>query len=364
VDALTNVLLDEDREIAIRFQQFTSAVMAKGVENTAFYRWNRFIALNEVGGAPDRFGVAPEEFHVSAAAYPDTSMTTLSTHDTKRGEDVRARLAVLSELAPAWHDQAAVWSARYPLGDPDFESLLWQTAVGAWPIARERLHAYAETAARAAATSTTWAEPNLVFEDRMHAVIDAMYDDDYLSETLTDFATEITPAGWSNSLGQKLVQLTMPGVPDVYQGSELWDNWLVDPDNRRPVDFAERADLLGDLDAGMLPPVDATGAAKLLVTSRALRLRRDRPDLFTGYTPVRASGPNAQHVVAFDRGGAVTVVTRLPVRLAMAGGWTADDRLDLHDGPWRDALTGASGARDIAKLLGRYPVALLAREAS
>jgi (1->4)-alpha-D-glucan 1-alpha-D-glucosylmutase len=364
VDALTNALLDEDREIAIRFQQFTAAVMAKGVEDTAFYRWNRFIAVNEVGGAPDRFGVAPAEFHQSAATYQDTSMTTLSTHDTKRGEDVRARLAVLSELAPAWHDQAAVWSARYPLGDPDFESLLWQTAVGTWPIARERLHAYAEKAAREAATSTTWAEPNLVFEDRMHAVIDAMYDDDYLSETLADFAAEITPAGWSNSLGQKLVQLTMPGVPDVYQGSELWDNWLVDPDTRRPVDFTERADLLSDLDAGMLPPVDATGAAKLLVTSRALRLRRDRPDLFTGYAPVRASGPNAQHVVAFDRGGAITVVTRLPVRLAMAGGWTADDRLDLHDGPWRDALTGASGARDIAKLFGRYPVALLVREAS
>ncbi len=363
VDALSTLLLDETREIAMRFQQYTGAVMAKGVEDTAFYRWNRFVALNEVGGAPDRFGVAPGEFHARAATLSPTSMTTLSTHDTKRGEDVRARLAVLSELGADWQRARAEWTRRYPIGDPDFADLLWQTAVGTWPIERDRLRAYAEKAAREAATSTTWADPNAAFESRIRAVIDAMYDDPQLTAALDDFAARITRYGWSNSLGQKLVQLTMPGVPDVYQGTELWDNSLVDPDNRRPVDFAECGDLLADLDSGMLPPIDATGAVKLLVTSRTLRLRRDRPDLFCRYSPVSATGPNAAHVLAFDRGGAIVAATRLPVRLDAAGGWCGDDRLYLPPGSWRDVLTGSATDGSVAALFRRYPVALLANEA-
>ncbi len=365
VAALAPLLLDQEREIAIRFQQFSGAVMAKGVEDTAYYRWNRFIALNEVGGAPDRFGVTPAEFHAAAArrASQNTGMTTLSTHDTKRGEDVRARLAVLAEIGPQWQDQYGRWVNRHPLADPDIAALLWQTVVGAWPIEPERLHAYATKAAREAATTTGWDDPNAGFEQAMHDVIDAMYGDPVLRAEIDAFVAQLTPFGWSNSLGQKLVQLTMPGVPDTYQGTELWDNSLVDPDNRRPVDFGHRRQLLHDLDQGGQPPVDGTGAAKLLVTSRALRLRRDRPDLFTRYDPVPADGPHATHVLAFDRGGAVSVATRLPVGLAAAGGWEPSDVLSLP-GSWRDQLTGRDfdgPGIGLAELLSRYPVALLAR---
>ncbi|MFG3417478.1 malto-oligosyltrehalose synthase [Micromonospora sp. NPDC048063] len=365
LDAVTRRLRDPDDELARRFPQFTGAVMAKGVEDTAFYRWSRFVARNEVGGSPAHFGTPPAEFHRFAAArqvrWP-ASMTTLSTHDTKRSEDVRARLAVLSELPGRWADLVARWTARAPLPDPAFAHLLWQTAVGAWPIGRERLHAYAEKAAREASVSTSWADPDPVFERAMHAVVDTMYDDPELHAELTAFAAEITPAGWSNSLGQKLVQLAMPGVPDTYQGTELWDNSLVDPDNRRPVDFAVRRQLLADLDGGPLPPVDAGGAAKLLVVSRTLRLRRDRPELFTGYRPVPAHGRAGRHAVAFDRGGAVAVATRLPLGLARAGGWD-DTVLSLPVHELTDLFTGrvySGGETRLADLLATYPVALLA----
>ncbi|MFG3715515.1 malto-oligosyltrehalose synthase [Micromonospora sp. NPDC047730] len=365
LDAVTRRLRDPDDELARRFPQFTGAVMAKGVEDTAFYRWSRFVARNEVGGSPAHFGTPPAEFHRFAAArqvrWP-ASMTTLSTHDTKRSEDVRARLAVLSELPGRWADLVARWTARAPLPDPAFAHLLWQTAVGAWPIGRERLHAYAEKAAREASVSTSWADPDPVFERAMHAVVDTMYDDPELHAELTAFAAEITPAGWSNSLGQKLVQLAMPGVPDTYQGTELWDNSLVDPDNRRPVDFAVRRQLLADLDGGPLPPVDAGGAAKLLVVSRTLRLRRDRPELFTGYRPVPAHGRAGRHAVAFDRGGAVAVATRLPLGLARAGGWD-DTVLSLPVHELTDLFTGrvySGGETRLAALLATYPVALLA----
>ena len=204
-------------------------------------------------------------------------MTTLSTHDTKRGEDVRARLAVLSELPGRWAEQVKAWMEYAPLPDPAFAHLLWQTAVGAWPIERERLHAYVEKAAREAGASTSWADPDPAFEQAVHAVVDQMYDDPSLHDELTELAAAIAPAGWSNSLGQKLIQLTMPGVPDTYQGTELWDNSLVDPDNRRPVDFDVRRELLARIDGGWRPPVDTDGAAKLLVVSRTLRLRRDAP---------------------------------------------------------------------------------------
>ncbi|MEU6077163.1 malto-oligosyltrehalose synthase [Micromonospora sp. NPDC047074] len=365
LDALTRRLRDPDDELARRFPQLTGAVMAKGVEDTAFYRWSRFVALNEVGGSPAHFGVPPAEFHRFAAArharWP-AGMTTLSTHDTKRSEDVRARLAVLSELPERWAGLVTRWTARAPLPDPAFAHLLWQTAVGAWPIERERLHAYAEKAAREASVSTSWADPDPAFERAMHAVVDAMYDDPELHAALTAFAAEIAPAGWSNSLAQKLVQLAMPGVPDTYQGTELWDNSLVDPDNRRPVDFAVRRQLLARLDQGWLPPVDADGAAKLLVVSRTLRLRRDRPELFTGYRPVPAHGPAGRHAVAFDRGGAVAVATRLPLGLARAGGW-AGTTLSLPVHEVTDLFTGrvySGGETALADLLATYPVALLA----
>jgi (1->4)-alpha-D-glucan 1-alpha-D-glucosylmutase len=195
----------------------------------------------------------------------------------------------------------------------------------------------------------------------MHAAIDAAFDDERLAGILSRWVDRTAAAGWSNSLTAKLVQLTAPGVPDVYQGSELWESSLVDPDNRRPVDFDERRLLLAAIDAGAHPPVDETGAAKLLVTSRALRLRRDRPELFTRYAALPAIGTAARHVVAFDRGGAVTVGTRLPVALSESG-W-GDTTLLLPGFMHLDVLTGRefeSGQVRLADLLAKYPVALLA----
>ncbi|SNT59201.1 (1-_4)-alpha-D-glucan 1-alpha-D-glucosylmutase [Asanoa hainanensis] len=375
LDALTARLRDPADELGQRFSQLTGAVMAKGVEDTAYYRWTRFVALNEVGGAPERFGVGVGEFHAAAARRQRTwplGMTALSTHDTKRSEDVRARLAVLAEVPDRWTGVLREWLAAAPLPDPSFAHLLWQTVVGAWPLTRERLHAYVEKAAREASVSTSWVSPSPVFERALHAVVDQIFDDPALTASVSTFAAELTPAGWSNSLGQKLVQLAMPGVPDVYQGTELWDYSLVDPDNRRPVDFAARSALLARLDGGWEPPVDETGAAKLLVVSRTLRLRRDRPDLFAGYRQVSAFGPAADHVVAFDRGGAIAVATRLPVGLSLRGGWgetylTLPGNSSVPDDSassrrFTDSFTGRvySGRRvPVSSLLDRYPVALL-----
>ncbi|HSV65204.1 MAG TPA: malto-oligosyltrehalose synthase [Mycobacteriales bacterium] len=364
LDGLLPRLSDPADELAIRFQQTSGAVMAKGLEDTAFYRWTRFVALNEVGGDPARFGVSPADFHAFCAARHERwphAMTTLSTHDTKRSEDVRARLAVLTEMPVEWAAAVRRWMAAAPIPDGAFAHLLWQTVAGSWPIERERLHAYAEKAAREASTSTCWDDPDPAFEQAMHDAIDRIYDRSEPHRDVASFARVLAPFGYSNSLGQKLVQLTMPGVPDTYQGCELWDFSLVDPDNRRPVDFAARRDLLDRLDSGWLPPVDDSGAAKLMVVSRALRLRRDFPELFASYRPVLANGPAADHVVAFDRGGAVTVVTRLPLRLALRGG-LGDTTLPL---PWPavDALTARrypAGPVPLHELLWRYPVALLA----
>jgi (1->4)-alpha-D-glucan 1-alpha-D-glucosylmutase len=196
--------------------------------------------------------------------------------------------------------------------------------------------------------------------------VDAAFDDEATRGAIEDVVARIAPFGRSNSLSQKLLQLTMPGVPDVYQGTELWDLSLVDPDNRRPVDYEQRRRLLARLDGGEVPPVDESGAAKLLVVSRALRARRDSPEWFAGYEPVPATGSAADHVVAFDRGGAVSVATRLPVGLAAAGGW-GDTALQLPNGAWRDLLTGSRYVSDAAGLplgaaLERLPVALLVRD--
>ncbi|MGY1670021.1 malto-oligosyltrehalose synthase [Geodermatophilus sp. SYSU D00710] len=367
VDALHPVLARAGTEAATRFEQTSGPVMAKGVEDSAYYRWARFVVLNEVGGDPARFGSTVAEFHEAQArrlARKPESMTTLTTHDTKRSEDTRARLAVLAEVPTEWADLVRGWLARHPLPDRPLAHLVWQNLVGAWPLSRERAHAYAEKAAREAGTSTTWTDVDEAFEAQLHGMVDAAYDDPVTNAEIEAFVARIGPAGRSNALAQKLVQLTMPGVPDVYQGTELEDRSLVDPDNRRPVDYDERRRLLARLDGGEVPGVDDTGAAKLLVTSRALRLRRDSPELFSGYTPVEATGSAAGSVVAFDRGGAVTVATRLPVALA-ATGW-GDTALALPTGAWRDVLTGTrvvadAGGAPVAGLLDRLPVALLVR---
>jgi (1->4)-alpha-D-glucan 1-alpha-D-glucosylmutase len=289
-------------------------------------------------------------------------MTTLSTHDTKRGEDVRARLAVLAEIPDDWAALARTLLHAAPVPDAAFGYLLWQTFAGAGFIARERMHAYAEKAMREASVATNWRDPDAAFEAAVHEAVEAGYDRPDIHGPLAAFVDRITPYGWTNSLGQKLVQLTMPGVPDVYQGTELWDDSLVDPDNRRAVDFDARRTLLDRLDeANEAPPIDASGAAKLWVVSRTLRLRRDWPDLFAGYAPLPATGPAAAHAVTFDRGGAITVATRLPVGLERAGGWR-DTSLDLG-GPATDVITGRRVDREVAlaDLLDTYPVALLVR---
>ena len=367
VDLLHPRLADPADPLAVRFQQTSGAVMAKGVEDTAYYRWTRFVALNEVGGDPDRFGLPLPEFHRALARRQQrhpAGMTTLSTHDTKRSGDVRARLAVLAELPDVWAAAVERWSALAPPPDGALGHLLWQSAVGAWPLTGARLHEYIEKAIREARTRTSWNDPDKAFEAAMHQVVDAVLAPGALRSEVEDMVSRIAPSGWSNSLTGTLVQLTMPGVPDTYQGAELWDLSLVDPDNRRPVDFAERRALLSRVDGGWQPPVDSSGAAKLLVVSRALRLRRDRPELFTGYQPVLAAGPAADHAVAFSRGGAVTVGTRLPARLERDGGWR-DTVLPLPDGRWSDVLTGRTpdgGEVAVAELLRTYPVALLTEE--
>ncbi|MFI5936636.1 malto-oligosyltrehalose synthase [Actinoplanes sp. NPDC051494] len=367
LDQLTARLRRPDDELAIRFQQYTGAVMAKGVEDTAFYRWTRFTARNEVGNDPAEFGVAPDAFHDACddrqRRWP-AGMTSLSTHDTKRSEDVRARLAVLAEVPGDWTEVVRRWVRVDPLPDPALAHLIWQAAVGAWPIERERLQAYALKAAREGGVGTTWTQQNEGFETALRRMVDRIYDEPALTAEVAGFAASITGPGRSNSLGQKLVQLTMPGVPDVYQGSELWDLSLVDPDNRRPVDFGERRELLARIDDGWQPPVDDSGAAKLLVTSRTLRLRRQRPELFAGYRPVFAEGRVAEHALAYDRGGVVAVATRLPVGLSRHGGWH-DTTLSLDGHTWTEVFTNTSYGGNrlaVADLLHTYPVALLVKE--
>jgi (1->4)-alpha-D-glucan 1-alpha-D-glucosylmutase len=365
IEAIVPLLADPEEPIAIRFQQTSGMVMAKGVEDTAFYRYNRLSSLTEVGADPSEFSITTGEFHrrqiARHASFP-ASLTTLSTHDTKRGEDTRTRISVLAEIPHRWEETLTFLRSKAPLNDGPFEALLWESIIGAWPASRERLHAYAEKASREAGNSTTWTEPNEAFEKQMHALVDSAFDDAEVTEALTSFVDEIKQAGWSNSLTAKVVQLTAPGVPDVYQGSELWETSLVDPDNRRPVDYDVRRSLLADIDAGALPAIDESGAAKLLVTSAALRLRRDRSELFTRYVDAPVLGHAADHAIAFDRGGAVTVATRLPVGLAAKGGW-GDTFVVVPQRPLVDVITGRAfdgGIIPLAELLSDYPVALLA----
>jgi len=365
IASLTPRLDDPADEICARFQQLSGAVMAKGVEDTAYYRYTRFVALNEVGGDPATFGLAPAGFHAAQARRQEAAahgMTTLSTHDTKRGEDVRARLAVLAEIPDEWAATVRSLFALAPLPDPAFAYLLWQTFAGAGFVERGRMHAYVEKAMREAATCTSWTAPDAAFESAVHAAVEAAYERSEVHDALDGLIARITPHGWSNSLGQKLVGLTAPGVPDVYQGTDLWDDSLVDPDNRRPVDIDARRTLLDRLDElNEPPPIDATGAAKLWVTSRALRLRRDWPDLFSSYTPVTAHGPAADHLLAFDRGGVLAAATRLPVGLERRGGWGSTALALGHGGT--DVITGrrVDATVRIGDLFDTYPVALIVR---
>ncbi|MDI2125135.1 malto-oligosyltrehalose synthase [Yinghuangia seranimata] len=369
-------------EFAVRFAQVTSAVAAKGVEDRAFYRWYVLSSRNEVGGEPDDPGLSPEAFHrycrAMAESRPD-AMTALSTHDTKRSEDVRARLAVLAEIPAEWAAAVRGWdkaAARHRTGPgPDRYDgyLLWQTLVGAWPVDADRMTAYLRKAMREAARSTSWTAPDAAYEQATEDYLRAVLNDRELHASVDEFVTRIAEPARAVALGAKLVQLAMPGVPDVYQGGEGVLRTLVDPDNRAPVDFTDAAARLAYLDAGgVCRDLDDE---KALVTSAVLRWRRRDPAGFGargGYAPVHARGPASAHLIGVRRGFTIALATRLPVGLAAGGGW-GGTRLDLPDfgaarpgrarnrRPWNDLLTGRRIAADapLVEVFARLPVALL-----
>ncbi|MBY0442494.1 MAG: malto-oligosyltrehalose synthase [Mycobacteriaceae bacterium] len=347
---------------AIRLQQLRGAVSAKAVEDCLFYRDARLVSLNEVGGDPQRFGIDVTEFHHHCAArvtqWPQT-MTTLTTHDTKRGEDVRARITVLSQVPTLWAQFVRHAEQLAPCPDAATGLFLWQNIFGVWPVngelsgeLRERLHAYTEKAVREAARHTRWDNPDADFECAVHGWLNTVLDGP-AAQALTVLVGRLDAHAQSDALGQKLLALTVPGIPDIYQGSELWEDSLVDPDNRRPVAYHFRREALKTMQH-----------KKIRVTAAALRLRRARPNTFLqgGYCPLVANGPAADHVVAFQRGTDVIVaVSRWTVRLADTG-W-GDTTLPLPGGPWIDTLTGrpTSGETPARQLFTQLPVALLER---
>ncbi|MGH9104960.1 MAG: malto-oligosyltrehalose synthase [Acidimicrobiales bacterium] len=368
-------------ELAMRFQQLTGPVMAKSVEDTAFYRYMPLLSLNEVGGDPGEPGTAVEDFHAwctgSQALHPWGLLAT-STHDTKRSEDVRARTAVISEIPAEWAETAQRWrvlNRRHRVAElPDgaTEWMFYQTLVGVWPITAERVLAFMQKAVREAKLYTSWDQPNQIYEGALEHFASATLRSRKFVAEVASFAGQLRRPGQSNSLGLKLLTLTAPGVPDLYQGSELWDLSLVDPDNRRPVDYEMRAALLekaenADLCAAWSEGDDA-GITKLALVHRALALRARKPASFGEggrgrYKPLMVEGPAAAHVVAFSRGGnVVVVVTRWPLTLERSGGWRATT-LALPAGRWHDVLGGGAwaGRARLAELLGGLPVALLER---
>ena len=369
-----------ESSLVMRFQQNTGPVMAKGVEDTVFYNFNRLVALNEVGGDPGRFGVTPAQFHAECLEmqrlWPQ-SMTTTTTHDTKRSEDVRARIALLAEIPDRWSEAVERWSEinqghkKADLPDRNAEYLLYQIIVGAWPIDVDRATAYMTKATREAKAKTSWTEPNEAYEEALKGFIAGILGDSKFVADLERFVAPLIEAGRINSLSQALIKLTAPGVPDIYQGNELWDMSLVDPDNRRPVDYDIRRSLLADLrgqpTAEQVLARMEEGLPKLFLTRQALLLRRARPELFGpegAYRPIEASGARADRVVAFERGGGcITLAVRLPIKLG--DGW-GDTSIDLPEGAWKDELTGEEvrgGRSRVADLLRRFPVGLFSRPA-
>ncbi|MEA2488150.1 MAG: (1-_4)-alpha-D-glucan 1-alpha-D-glucosylmutase, partial [Actinomycetota bacterium] len=363
-------------ELLLRFQQVTGPVMAKGMEDTVFYNFNRFVALNEVGGDPSRFGAPPSEFHDRCAerarSWP-RSMLATSTHDTKRSDDARARLCVLSEVPERWADAVYRWTEitdayrRDSRPDNNAVYLFFQSLVAAWPLSTERAVAYMEKATKEAKAFTSWIDPDPDYDSTLRAFVEACLGDPRLVQEVETFVDEIADAGYVNSLAQTLVKLTAPGVPDIYQGSESWDFSLVDPDNRRPVDYAARRDLLDRVESitgAEAWAARASGAPKMLVTSRALQLINEHPDLFAtgGYEPIAVAGDVAEHVVAYARGGRVACVVP---RLWMSGRDRFDQiLLQLPEGRWRNAFDDAVvwHSISIAELWRDFPVALLVRE--
>jgi (1->4)-alpha-D-glucan 1-alpha-D-glucosylmutase len=367
---------DRDERAAFRLalQETSGPVMAKGVEDTAFYRYFRLTSLNEVGGDPGRFGTSLEAFHrenaACARAYPEALLAT-ATHDTKRGEDVRARLDLLSEIPDAWAAAVERWSARAqsfrsPLVDPNDEYLFYQTWVGAYPISVARLQAYLSKAVKESKTHSSWQDPNTEYEEALAEFVERALGDDGLASDVASFAATLVEPGRIVGLAKKLIALTAPGVPDLYQGTELWDLNLVDPDNRRPVDYTLRRRLLAELagtDARTIWARADSGLPKLWVVKTALDVRRRFPASFDRrgtYEPLHAEGRHADRVVAFQRGD--DVVTVAP-RLVMRRDGFAETTLRLPDGEWTDAFSERryDGMVAMGALFDVFPVVLLIR---
>jgi len=387
-DVLTTAVTGKkESEFVQRFQQFTGPVMAKGVEDTAFYCFNRLTGLNEVGSDPGRNGISVGEFHAYCekmqATHPST-MTTLSTHDTKRSDDVRARLAVLSEIPNKFGAAVQRWSrmnsafrtgkrGESAMPDRNTEYLYYQTLIGAWPLPIDRAQAYMLKAVREAKQQTSWVANNKEFEEALRLFIELTLNYAPFLRELQQFVARVQDAGRVNSLAQTLLKHTAPGVPDLYQGGELWDLSLVDPDNRRPVDYAVRRRLLqellrmsGDDIATQIMMRADEGLPKMWTIHRALQLRRKRPECFSAdadYTPLEVDGDKHDHVIAYLRGeDVVTIVPRLTLQLA--GAWK-DTIVVLPKGRWRNEFTGSiveGGVVSMKLLVKDFPVVLLVRE--
>ncbi len=394
--------------LAMKLQQYSGPVMAKGLEDTAFYRYNRFVALNEVGGEPEVFGISAAAFHRSNAQRAKTlphAMLGTSTHDTKRGEDTRARLAVLSSMGEEWPRQVAGWSRmlRARRGDvegtapPDRndEYLLYQLLIGSWPtemldpasvdadalgIYAERIRGALEKSMREAKLHSSWSAPDTAYEDAMQGFAADALDPQRATflNAFLPFAERVARLGVDNSLAQLVLKLTVPGMPDIYQGSEMWDLSLVDPDNRRPVDYdrcrrilVEIEQELGEARRELVRRLYANwkdGAIKLAVTTILLDLRKHQPQLFAdgGYEAIEIGGTHSEHAIGFARRchgeTLVVLVARFPAaRDGVAWDATA---IGLTDGRLTDVLTGTvhdveRGTLPLARAFADLPAAVL-----
>jgi malto-oligosyltrehalose synthase len=376
-----------------RFQHLTAPLAAKSMEDTAFYRYGQLLSRNEVGADPAIFATAPEGFHATqaarAACFPHALLAT-ATHDHKRGEDLRARLAVLSEIPDAWAQACEGWIAAAPPPDPGIAAMLLQMIVGAWPLDLDagdaagleafgdRLAAWQRKALREAKRRTSWTQPDEAYEAACEAWLRGALTPGPLLDGIAGFAARIAAPGAANGLAQALLRCTAPGIPDLYQGTEFWDLSLVDPDNRRPVDWPARERALhAAVPAATLLRDWRDGRVKQAVIRAALHEREAAPALFAegDYAPVTAEGPRSAHLLGFARRHgdqcAIVVATRLPAALlgaaatplASAEAWDGTT-VGLPAGDWRDALTDAThvaedGRIAVGKLLAALPVALL-----
>jgi (1->4)-alpha-D-glucan 1-alpha-D-glucosylmutase len=375
---ITKPALNEaEADFVARWQQLTPSVMAKGMEDTTFYCFDRLLSCNEVGSNPSLIGISADKFHEYCHSLSDrwpNSLLATSTHDNKRSEDVRARISVISEIPEHWSQalqkwsqlNAAAWQNRLP--DRHAEYLLYQTLIGAWPIERERTWQYMLKACREAKINTSWHDPNGAYEEKIRGFVAGVYETQEFIASLESFVEPLVFPGRINSLAQTLIKMVAPGVPDFYQGSELWDLSLVDPDNRRPVDFASRFRLVKRaraLNAAEVSKEWDSGMPKLWMAARILSLRRERPEDFSAeskYQPLVAQGTHLGKLLAFRRGeNLIVVVPRFTKTLA--GDW-GDTRLPLPGGVYRNCFTDELVEREVlpAALLDRFPVALLVRE--